>query len=102
MDIYSLEFWQQVRGERKNASYYNKDFLCLSSETFHSAWITGDNIERFRELAQEFLKKSRKKKEVIIGTYNVLFEKEDGFNGRMIIRTNFIDWCIEKFSNKNN
>lgn len=99
MNVNTLEFWIKVKGEYYSSNS-DKYLICYRSATFAEEWrVTGSDSEiAILKLADEFLHDNQ--------TYFMLFDigTSNLFSGgtyevdRRMIRTEFIDWCISKFS----
>ena len=95
MKVESKEFWEKVK-EEYNSNRYNTHYgICHRSPTFEYTWDNADHRLDILGLAYHFLL-SHKHQE-LIGVEFLFINSKTKKEGK-IIRQNFINWCIERFS----
>ena len=98
--IKTKQFWLQVRKE-----YVRGTFLCVSSDTFEDVWKYGgeEDKECIQQLGLDFLNETNTNSIFTICDMGfVLFTfYGDLYGSRRAeffkLRTDFIQWCIDKF-----
>lgn len=102
MKVNTLEFWEQVKREYERNYWGSISYICVRSWTFKQNWKQDEQKSVIVELSLDFISSYEFREYIIPFKFGVLssylFIEIKRDLSPMRVRTDFINFCIKKYT----